>query len=474
MVTEARGVRALRDQIRAGGRSASDVAEEALERAESLASLNIFASLDSAQVRARAAAADAAIADGSAGPLAGVPIAIKDNICTTGETTTCASRILGGFESIYDAFVVERLRDAGAVLFGKTNMDEFAMGSSGEKSALGVTANPAAPGYVPGGSSSGSAAVVAADIVPGALGSDTGGSVRQPAAFCGVVGMKPTWGRVSRRGLIAYGSSLDQIGPLTHNVEDAALLYSVIAGHDPGDATSARRPVEAPLLRGADAAVGLRVGLPREYAGAGVDPAVSGALQTMARRLEAAGAQIVDVSLPHTEACVATYYIIATAEASSNLARFDGVRYGRRTEHAGDIDAIYARSRSEGFGDEVIRRILLGTFVLSSGYYDAYYEKAQRVRTLIRRDFDAAFEQCDVMLSPTSPTPPWRTGERGDDPLAMYLADIYTVSANLSGVPAISIPLGHSEALPIAAQLMAPQFAEARLFEAAHACEALR
>ncbi len=406
------------------------------------------------------------------GPLAGVPVAIKDVLCTRGVPTTCGSRILEQFIPIEDATAVRLLREAGAVIISKTNMDEFAMGSSSENSAFEIPRNPWDTGRVAGGSSGGSAAAVAADEVPLSLGSDTGGSIRQPAAFCGVVGMKPTYGRVSRYGLVAFASSLDQVGPLARSVEDAALVLGVIAGHDPRDATSSPLPVPAyasSLDRGWR---GLRLGVPREYFSGGIDPEVESAVRASLRMAEQDGATLAEISLPHTEYAVPAYYIIATAEASSNLARYDGVRYGRRAADAGDLSSMYLRSRGEGFGPEVKRRIMLGTYVLSAGYYDAYYLKGQKVRTLIRGDFERAFEKVDAIVTPTSPTPAFRMGEKVDDPLSMYLSDIFTVTTNLAGLPGISIPCGLTKnRLPIGLQIVGPAFREEIVLRTAAAFE---
>ncbi|MFQ3670135.1 MAG: Asp-tRNA(Asn)/Glu-tRNA(Gln) amidotransferase subunit GatA [Verrucomicrobiia bacterium] len=405
-------------------------------------------------------------------PLGGIPIALKDNINTSGDLCTCSSRFLANFRSPYDATVTRNLRQAGAILLGRCNMDEFAMGSSTENSALQPTRNPWDLSRVPGGSSGGSAAVVAADMAIASLGSDTGGSIRQPAAFCGVVGLKPTYGRVSRYGLVAFASSLDQIGPFAGSVEDAALLLSAIAGPDPMDNTS--RPVPVPdysASLGKDLR-GLRIGIPKEYFVAGLDPEVHSAIRSAIDWFSNQGAQILDISLPHSSSATAVYYIIATAEASANLARFDGVRYGHRAAQPKDPLDLYRRSRQEGFGPEVKRRIILGTYVLSSGYYDAYYNRAQKVRQLIRRDFTHAFDQCDLILAPTTPTPAFKAGEKTSDPLQMYLADIFTIAANLAGVPALSLPCGFSASgLPIGLQLMAAHFAEPTLFNAADAYE---
>jgi aspartyl-tRNA(Asn)/glutamyl-tRNA(Gln) amidotransferase subunit A len=414
------------------------------------------------------------------GRLAGIPITLKDNLCVAGERTECASQILVGFRPPYDATVVERLRREGALILPRANMDEFAFGSSTENSAFGPTRNPWDLGRVPGGSSGGSAAAVAADLAMGALGSDTGGSIRQPASFCGVVGLKPTYGRVSRYGLIAFASSLDQIGPLTKDVRDCALLLSVIAGHDPRDSTSA--PVEVPDYAQAlgRPVRGLRVGVP-SLTQEGLDPEVKGCVDEAVRALEGLGMRRVAVELPRIGAAIATYYIVATAEASSNLARYDGVQYGYRAERGqeaggrgqeGELLDMYLRTRTEGFGAEAKRRILLGTYVLSHGYYDAYYLKGLRVRTLIKRDFDEALARCDVLAMPTAPTPAFRLGEKLQDPLQMYLSDIYTISANLAGIPALSLPCGFSdEGLPIGLQLLAAPFKEDTLLQVAYAYE---
>jgi len=411
---------------------------------------------------------------GSGGPLAGVPIAVKDNLCTLELPTSCGSRILEGYVSPYEATVVRRIRDAGGMILGKTNMDEFGMGSSTENSAYAPTRNPHDGERVPGGSSGGSAAAVAAGIVPCALGSDTGGSVRQPASFCGIVGLKPTYGRVSRYGLVAFASSLDQVGVLGATVEDAARLLQVIAGHDPRDATSSSLPVPD-FLEGAGAGVdGLTIGVPEEYFREGLDPEVRDLCTAALARLEGAGAKLREVSLPHTRYAVPTYYILAPAEASSNLARYDGVRYGLRSPEADSVEGVYALTRTRGFGPEVVRRIMLGTFALSAGYYDAYYGRAQRVRALIAGDFERVWaEGVDLIFTPTSPTPAFRFGTRTEDPVAMYLSDIYTVTANLAGIPGISVPVGLRDGLPVGAQLLAPMWEEARLIRVASALESL-
>jgi aspartyl-tRNA(Asn)/glutamyl-tRNA(Gln) amidotransferase subunit A len=411
-------------------------------------------------------------------PLGGIPIAIKDVINVEGEPCGCASKILIGYTAPYDATVIKKLRAAGAIPFGRTNMDEFAMGSSTENSAIEITRNPRDPERIPGGSSGGSAAVVAADEALASLGTDTGGSIRQPAALCGCVGLKPSYGRVSRYGLVAFASSLDQIGPFTHTVEDAALVLQAIAGHDPMDSTSLDVPVPDYSAQLNDGVKGMKLGVPKEYFVEGMDPQVEKRVREAIEVYRGLGAEIVEVSLPHTKYAVADYYIIATAEASANLARFDGVRYGKRAEAPRDLADHYGRTRGEGFGKEVKRRIILGTYVLSSGYYDAYYLRAQKVRTLIRRDFEEAFKKCDGLLSPTSPVPAFKIGERMSDPLQMYLADIFTIAANLAGICGISIPCGETETdgkrLPVGLQIMAPAFEEARLLRIAQAYEATR
>jgi aspartyl-tRNA(Asn)/glutamyl-tRNA(Gln) amidotransferase subunit A len=429
-----------------------------------------YLSRDYERARAAAEKADTKL------PLGGIPIAIKDVINVEGDPCGCASKILTGYISPYDATVIKKLRDAGAIPFGRTNMDEFAMGSSTENSAIQITRNPRDPERIPGGSSGGSAAVVAADEALASLGTDTGGSIRQPAALCGCVGLKPSYGRVSRYGLVAFASSLDQIGPFTHTVEDAALVLQAIAGHDPLDSTSLDVPVPDYSATLNDGVKGMKLGVPKEYFVDGMDPQVAARVREAIEVYRGLGAEIVEVSLPHTKYAVADYYIIATAEASANLARFDGVRYGKRAEAPRDLADHYGRTRGEGFGKEVKRRIILGTYVLSSGYYDAYYLRAQKVRTLIRRDFEEAFQKCDGLLSPTSPVPAFKIGERMSDPLQMYLADIFTIAANLAGICAISIPCGEAEAdgkkLPVGLQIMAPAFEEARLLRIARAYEA--
>jgi aspartyl-tRNA(Asn)/glutamyl-tRNA(Gln) amidotransferase subunit A len=403
------------------------------------------------------------------GPLHGMPLAVKDNICTAGGRTTCASKILANFHSPYDAHVVERLGEDGAVIVAKTNLDEFAMGSSTENSGWFETRNPWDPQRVPGGSSGGSAAAIAARAVPYALGSDTGGSIRQPASFCGVCGLKPTYGRVSRYGLVAFGSSLDQIGPIATDVKAVALLLRTIAGRDRRDSTSVDEPVPDYVALLDEPTGPMRIGIAAEYFGEGLDPEVRGAVEAAIEVYRKLGAEVREIHLPHAAYTIACYYVVCTAEASSNLARYDGVHYGHRTAAPKDYIDVYSASREEGFGPEVKRRIMLGTYALSSGYYDAYYLKALKVRTLIKQDFIEAFKACDVVLSPTTPTPAFKFGEKVENPLEMYLTDIYNCAANLAGIPAISIPCGRTQSgLPIGLQLMAPHFAEPRLLQIAH------
>ena len=466
----------LMDGIKAGTTGARKTIEAVLERIrQTNPGLNTFITVDEQGALEQADEIDRKIAAGEpTGSLAGIPIALKDVLCTRGLRTTCASRILHNFIPPYDATAVAQLRKADAIIVGKLNMDEFAMGSSSENSAFGPVRNPHDHGRVAGGSSGGSAAAVAASQVYMTLGSDTGGSIRLPASFCGVVGLKPTYGRVSRYGLVAYASSLDQIGPLARTVTDTALMLGTISGHDPHDSTSADLPVPN-YVDTLDAGVdGLTVGLPKEYFAEGLDPEVKEAVMRGIEILEKAGANVREVSIPvagHPAYSIAAYYIIATAEASSNLARYDGVKYGLRVE-AGDLIDMYNQTRSQGFGDEVKRRIMLGTYALSAGYYDAYYLKAQRVRTLIKQDFDRVFESCDLLASPVSPTPAFKIGEKIDDPLQMYLSDIYTVSVNLAGIPGISVPCGASSlGLPIGLQLLGRAFEEETLLRAAYVVE---
>ena len=461
--------------VRGGRRSARDVLEDCLEAlATREPEIRAFNLVLADRARARADEVDRLVAEGrDPGPLAGVPVALKDNLCTRGIPTTCSSRILEGWCPPYDATVVTRLAGAGAVVLGKTNLDEFAMGSSTEHSAFGPTRNPHDPARVPGGSSGGSAAAVAAGFTPLALGSDTGGSIRQPAALCGVVGVKPTYGLVSRYGLVAFASSLDQIGPLSSTVADAALALEVIAGHDPADSTSIPQP--APRLvdvlhEGVD---GLRVGVIQELTW-DCDPDVVARVVAASRALEEAGAKVDEASVPAAAYGLSAYYLIAPAEASSNLSRYDGVRYGLRVDGP-DVNAMYGATRAAGFGAEVKRRIMLGTYALSAGYYDAYYGQAQRVRTLIIRDLEAAYAQFDVLLSPTSPTTAWAIGEKAENPLTMYLSDVCTIVSNLAGHPAMSVPYGTGgDGLPVGVQLLAPALGEPAMFRAAAALEASR
>jgi aspartyl-tRNA(Asn)/glutamyl-tRNA(Gln) amidotransferase subunit A len=463
-----------RRRFLAGEATAEAMAEACFRRIAHLdGEINAFLTLDRENALARARELDRGRGslDPARHPLAGVPLAVKDNLCTRGLRTTCASRILEGFVPPYDAHVVELLRRAGAVILGKTNLDEFAMGSSTENSAFGPTRNPWDTARIPGGSSGGSAAAVAAGLCAASLGSDTGGSIRQPAACCGVVGLKPTYGRVSRYGLVAFASSLDQIGPFSRTVEDAAILLKAIAGHDRRDSTSAPLPV--PDYRAALGAGpgGLRIGLPAEYFQEGISPEVERAVREAIGVLRDLGASVEEISLPHTGYAVATYYLLATAEASSNLARYDGVRYGHRAAGTGDLAAMYRETRREGFGAEVKRRIMLGTYALSAGYYDAYYRKAQKVRTLIRQDFDRAFARVDLVVAPTAPTTAFRLGEKTGDPLQMYLSDIYTIPVNLAGLPAVSIPCGFAAGLPVGLQVLGPPFGEERVLAVAHHLE---
>ena len=464
-----------RQQLQSGQVSARELTDHHLSRIAAVEpSLNAYLEVTAERARADADRIDAArIAGETLPPLAGVPLAIKDNLCTKGVTTTCASRMLEGFVPPYESTVTTRLWQSGAVLLGKTNLDEFAMGGSTETSAFGPTANPWNPEHVPGGSSGGSAAAVAAGECMAALGSDTGGSIRQPASFCGVVGLKPTYGRISRYGLVAFASSLDQVGPFTKNVADAAELLQVMAGHDPRDSTSLNAPVPDYSADLAKPIKGLKVGLVKEcFEQEGLAPDVHASVMAAAEQLKALGAELVDVSCPRFTDGIATYYVIAPSEASANLARYDGVKYGFRAEDAESLAAMTARSRAEGFGSEVQRRILIGTYALSAGYVDAYYKKAQQVRTLIRRDFDAAYEQVDVLLTPTAPTTSFRQGAHADDPLAMYLADLLTIPANLAGLPAISVPCGFdSSGLPIGVQLIGNVLQESRLLQVAHQYE---
>ncbi len=436
------------------------------------AEIHAYISTDAETALKQADAADKRIGAGEGTVLTGIPAGIKDNMCTKGIRTTCASKMLADYIPPYDAHVIERLKEAGYVLLGKLNMDEFAMGSTTENSAMGITKNPCDTTRVPGGSSGGSAAAVAACEAAYTLGSDTGGSIRQPAAFCGVVGMKPTYGRVSRYGLVAFASSLDQIGPLTRDVRDNALVLSAVAGHDRRDATSVEIGVDDYLAGLESGVAGMRIGLPEEFFGEGISADVKEAVLAAADTLAAMGAELVQVKMPSLDHALSAYYVISSAEASSNLARFDGVRYGYRAADFTDMDELYQKSRSEGFGSEVKRRIMLGTFALSSGYYDAYYKKALQVRSLVRADFDAAFKKCDCILSPVAPTVAYKIGEKTNDPLEMYLGDAYSVPVNIAGVPALSLPCGTGEGgMPVGMQLIGPAFSEAMLYRVGYAFE---
>jgi len=487
----------LRSRLEQGSLSASQLVADCLDTiGQRNGSLNVFLSVEDRDAALQQAkAVDGRRGSEPAGPLAGLPVAIKDNISQAGHKNTCASRMLEDFVPPYDATVVEKLREAGAVIVGRTNLDEFAMGGSTENSHFGPTRNPWNPDHVPGGSSGGAAAAVAAEMVPLSLGSDTGGSIRQPAALCGVTGLKPTYGRVSRYGLVAFASSLDQIGPITRDARDAALLLQAIAGHDERDSTSAAEPVPDYLAAIEQPLAGLRVGVLREQLTGEIDPEVKAAIEAALAVLEAQGATLVDVSLPHSKYAVATYYVVSASEASSNLARYDGAHYGHRTDERAMREALrdeeaelkaagkeaavaqldsplvrmYRLSRSEGFGLEVQRRIMLGTYALSAGYYDAYYRKALQVRRLIRQDYDAAFGQVDLLAGPVTVSTAFKIGEKCEDPLAMYLVDLFTVGANLAGIPAMSVPCGFSsDGLPIGLHLQAPAFAEALLLQAGH------
>ena len=468
-------ISAWRQQLLDGEVSSRELVDQQLERIQSVdAQIHAFVELTADRARADADRIDAARAAGEElGALAGVPLAIKDNLCTRGVRTTCSSRMLETFVPPYESTVTERLWSSGAVLMGKTNLDEFAMGGSTETSAFGPTANPWNTDHVPGGSSGGSAAAVAAGECIAALGSDTGGSIRQPASFCGVVGLKPTYGRVSRWGLVAFASSLDQVGPFASSVADAAELLQVMAGPDPRDSTCLNVPVPNYISGLNQSVQGLRVGLIREcFEAKGLDPEVKQSVMAAASQLESLGAELVDVSCPRFTDGIATYYVIAPSEASANLARYDGVKYGFRAADAESLAAMTARSRAEGFGAEVQRRILIGTYALSAGYVDAYYKKAQQVRTLIRRDFDAAFQSVDVLLTPTAPSTAFLAGAHADNPLSMYLADLLTIPVNLAGLPAISVPCGFSSAgLPIGVQLIGNVLEEARILQVAHQYE---
>lgn len=460
----------LSDLLRKGEVSSVEVTKIFLKRIEEVdKKINSYISLTKEFAIKQACEADKRLKKGGDLPrLLGIPISIKDLICIKGINATCGSKMLQNFVPFYNATVINRLQENGAVFLGKTNMDEFAMGSSNENSFFGVTRNPWDLDYVPGGSSGGSAAAVAADLCMGSLGSDTGGSIRQPANFCGVVGLKPTYGRVSRFGLVAFASSLDQIGPITKNVTDSAILMNIISGKDQFDSTSANVPVPDFTKSLVNNVKGLRVGIPKEYFVEGMDQGVEKSIKEGLKVFDELGAESIDVTLPHTEFAVATYYILASAEASSNLARYDGVKYGYRAGSSNDLHGMYRNTRKEGFGNEVKRRIMLGTYVLSAGYYDAFYLKAQKARTLIKKDFDDAFKKCDVIIAPTTPYSAFKLGEKTEDPLQMYISDILTISANLAGIPAISIPCGFNKnGLPIGMQIMAKHFEEETVFRAA-------
>lgn len=457
--------------VQNGEISAVQSVQSALDRIAAASSLNAYISVQGEHALETARAVDARLAAGEKLPLAGVPVAVKDNIVVAAGTTTCGSRILEKFESPYDATVVRRLVEAGAIPVGKTNLDEFAMGSTSETSAFGATVNPVDASITPGGSSGGSAVAVASGTVPVSLGSDTGGSIRQPAACCGITGMKPTYGRVSRYGLVAYASSLDQIGPFGRNVADTARLLNVLAGHDPHDNTSSTQPVPDFTERLEGGLQGKTIGVPAEAFGEGLDAGVAASVRAALEACERAGAKLVEVHLPTLEYAVSAYYVIATAEASANLSRYDGVRYTRRAKDVRNLYELYAKSRSEGFGAEVKKRILLGTYVLSSGFYDAYYMQAQKVRRVITDDFAKAFAQCDVIAMPTMPAPPPKVGDVFKDPMAIYLQDIYTVGVNLAGLPAISLPVAPAAGLPVGLQLIGRPFGEVELFQVASGAE---
>jgi aspartyl-tRNA(Asn)/glutamyl-tRNA(Gln) amidotransferase subunit A len=463
----------LREMLARRQVSAVELTSDVLQRIEKVEDrVKAYITLDPESALKQAEAADKELKEGTGGALCGIPLSIKDVLCTDGMRTTCGSRILENFVPPYDATSIAKLKEAGAVLLGKVAMDEFAMGSTSENCAFGPPRNPWNTEYICGGSSGGSAASVAADACIASLGTDTGGSIRQPASHCGVVGLKPTYGRVSRYGLVAFASSLDQVGPLTKDVTDCALMMNVISGYDAKDSTSVGQEVPDYRSTLTDGLHGMKVGIPREYFIKGLDPEVEKAVQHGIAILREAGAETVEVSLPHTDYCVAVYYIVAPAEASSNLARYDGVRYGFRDKSSDTLLDMYKNSRSLGFGDEVKRRIIIGTYALSSGYYDAYYKKASKVRTLITEDFKKAFESCDVLASPVTPTPAWKLAEKIDDPLSVYLSDILTISANLAGIPSISVPCGFSSGgLPIGLQIQSSHFQEAKLLQAGYNLE---
>ena len=459
----------IRDGFAAGEFSSEEITQDYLARiARHNETLNCFISVTEDIALEQARAADARLAAGNAGALTGVPLAHKDLFCTDGVRTSCASRVLDNFIAPYDATVVERVRDAGAVMLGKTNMDEFAMGSSNENSWYGNVANPWNTAHVPGGSSGGSAAAVAAGLVAAATGTDTGGSIRQPAALCGITGIKPTYGRVSRYGMIAFASSLDQGGAFARSAEDCALLLQAMAGFDPRDSTSSEAEVGDFSARLDEGIEGLRIGLPKEYFAEGLDSRLASTIETAIAELKKLGAEITEVSLPNTALSIPTYYVVAMAECSSNLSRFDGVRFGHRCADPVDLEDLYKRSRGEGFGEEVKRRILIGTYALSAGYYDAYYLKAQQLRRMIKDDFQTAFKDVDLILGPTTPEVAFEIGAKADDPVSMYLQDIYTISLNLAGLPGMSLPVGFVDGLPVGMQLIGNYFDEARLLQVAH------
>jgi len=462
-------IAALSLALASGETTSEALTQHYLDRIEQLgASLNALISVDADGALAAARAADVQRAAGSVGPLCGIPLIHKDIFCTEGVKTSCASRMLDNFIAPYDATVVTQLKQAGMVMLGKANMDEFAMGSSNENSYYGAVKNPWNTDCVPGGSSGGSAAVVAAGLAPAATGTDTGGSIRQPAAFCGVTGIKPTYGRVSRYGMVAFASSLDQAGPIAHTAEDCALLLEAMSGFDEKDSTSIDRPVEHYSASLNDSIAGLRVGVPSDYFGDGLDAGVAERVHAAIAELERLGASVSEITLPRQGLGVPAYYVVAPAEASSNLSRFDGVRFGHRCDNPVDLEDLYKRSRGEGFGDEVKRRILVGTYALSAGYYDAYYLKAQRIRQLISDEFQQAFANVDVIAGPTTPSTAFRLGSKTDDPVAMYLNDIYTITANLAGLPGISVPCGFSEGMPVGLQLLSNYFDEGMLLRVAH------
>lgn len=455
--------------LEAGEVSSVQLTEHFLARIKAHdAELNSFISVTETQALAAAAEADAQRSAGKAGPLTGIPIAHKDIFCTRGVKTSCGSKMLDNFTSPYDATVVEKLQQAGVIMLGKTNMDEFAMGSSNETSFYGAVKNPWNTRAVPGGSSGGSAASVAARLAPAATGTDTGGSIRQPASFCGITGLKPTYGRVSRYGMIAFASSLDQAGPMAQSAEDCALLLNAMSGFDPKDSTSLEQPVPDYRAELNKPLAGLRIGLPKEYFGEGLGADINSVVQTALQQYKDMGAEIIDISLPNTHLAVPVYYVVAPAECSSNLSRFDGVRFGHRCDDPKDLEDLYKRSRGEGFGEEVKRRIMVGTYALSAGYYDAYYIKAQQLRRMISDDFKQAFEKVDVIMGPAAPETAFNIGEKTDDPISMYLSDIYTIAVNLAGLPGMSVPAGFSNNMPVGLQIIANHFEESRLLNVAH------